>query len=190
MAQSSGTARTLRALALFILLPVLAACSGTGPVVGDTDTPEVDPNAPVAGYPSYETFDPSGYDARPPASVEIEHDVPSRTMQGTVQLPGTVAAPTNEGQPREVEGFRIHIGRSEDRASAERMRDSALAWWQSARNRSGAPRDLEVVVAFVQPFYRVRVGAFEFQSEADAALDFVRRQYDGAFIVPDRVIVR
>ncbi len=188
MTTSAG--RTLRALALLALLPALAACSGSGPITDGGDGPEVDPSAPVAGYPSYETFDPSRYDAKPPATVAIEHDVPARTMQGSVQLPGTVSAPTNEGQPREVDGFRIHIGRSEDRQSAERMRDAAAAWWRDARGRAGAPRNLEIVVAFVQPYYRVRAGAFEFQDEADAALEFVRRQYDNAFIVPDRVTVR
>ena len=182
--------RTFRSLALLALLPALAACSGSGPVTNGGDRPEVGPEVPVAGYPSYETFDPAGYNAEPPARVEIEHDVPARVMEGTVQLPGTVAAPTNEGQPREVDGFRIHIGRSEDRQSAERLRDAAAAWWRDARGRPGAPRDLEVVVAFVQPFYRVRVGAFEFQEEADAALEFVRGQYSNAFIVPDRVTVR
>ncbi|OZC02294.1 SPOR domain-containing protein [Rubricoccus marinus] len=182
--------RTLRSLALLALLPVLAACSGSGPIADGGDGPDAGPEAPVAGFPSYETFDPSAYNAEPPPRVTIEHDVPARTMEGTVQLPGTVAAPTNEGQPREVEGFRIHIGRSEDRQSAERIRDAAAAWWRDARNRPGAPRNLEIVVAYVQPYYRVRVGAFEFQEDADDALEFVRRQYGNAFIVPDRVTVR
>ena len=161
----------------------------SGPPAGPDD-PNATPDGPVAGYPAYETFDPSGYDAAPPAQVEIVHDVPARTMQGTVQLPGTVAAPTTEGQPRDVEGFRIQVGRSEDRATAERLREAVLSWWQDASRQPGAPRQLDVVVAYVQPHYRVRVGAFEFQDEAEAALDFIRREYTGAFIVPDRVTVR
>ena len=184
----STLSRTLRALALTAFVPALAACSGSGPVTDGGD--ETSGGETGTTYPAYETFDASGYTAQPPPPVEIEHDVPARQMEGTVRLPGTTSAPSSESEPREVDGFRIQVGRSEDRATAERLRDAVLSWWRDASGRAGAPDRLEVVVKYVQPTYRVRVGAFEFQSEADAALDFVRSEYPGAFVVPDRVTVR
>lgn len=179
-------ARLGRGLVLLALVPALAACSGARP----SDDDSTDPIDQGPAYPSYETYDVSGFDAQPPAQVEIQHDVPARTMEGTVQLPGTVAAPTTERQPREVDGFRIQVGRSEDRAGAESLRDAVLSWWESAGTQAGAPQSLEVVVTYIEPFYRVRVGAYEFQGQADNDLDFIRRQYSGAFVVPDRVTVR
>ncbi|MEM1057496.1 MAG: SPOR domain-containing protein [Bacteroidota bacterium] len=179
--------RLLRLAALLAVFPALAACSGSGPVADDG--PETDPVV-IATYPAYETFDASEYDAPPPARVEVVHDVPARTMQGTVEVPGSTSGPSTEPQPREVDGFRIHVGRSEDRQTAERLRGAVLSWWEGARDRSGAPASLEVIVAYVQPHYRVRVGAFEFQNEADQVLPFIRSEYPDAFIVPDRVTVR
>lgn len=178
--------RLWRTLALVALVPALAACSGARP---DVDGP-VDPGEQGPAYPAYEEFDATQYDAQPPEAVVIEHDVPARTMQGTVQLPGTVAAPTTERQPREVDGFRIQVGRSDDRAGAESLRNAVLRWWESAGTQAGAPESMEVVVTFIEPHYRVRVGAYEFQSQAESDLDFVRRQYSGAFVVPARVTVR
>lgn len=182
--------RVLRFAVALAVLPALAACSGTGPVTdGPTDGPGTDP-VTIADYPAYESFDASGFNAAPPARVEIVHDVPARTMQGTVDVPGSASGPTSERQPREVDGFRIQVGRSEDRQTAERIRAAVLGWWEDAQSQAGAPENLEVIVAYVQPHYRVRVGAFEFQREADAALPFIRREYPDAFIVPDRVTVR
>lgn len=181
--------RTLRTLALAALAPALAACSGaSGPVADGGDGN--DPVTVGPAYPAYETFDASGYNAPPPEAQEVVHDVPSRQMEGTVRLPGDTSAPSNESQPREVDGFSIQVGRSEDRATAERLRGAVLAWWEDAAARSGAPDRLEITVRYVQPTYRVHVGAFEFQSQADAALPFVRGEYPGAFIVPARVTVR
>ena len=91
--------RVFRFASLVVALPLLAACSGSGPVVTD-DGPGDGPVVVNADYPAYEAFDPSGYDAAPPARAEIVHDVPARTMQGTVQVPGSVAGQTTERQPR------------------------------------------------------------------------------------------
>ncbi len=44
-------------------------------------------------------------------------------------------------------------------------------------------------MVYIQPYYRVRVGAFASDAEADAALEFVRQEYPEAFLVPDVVTV-
>ncbi|MEL6614489.1 MAG: SPOR domain-containing protein [Bacteroidota bacterium] len=178
--------RVSRRLTLLALIPALAACSSARP----TDDGPTGPVDEGPGYPAYESFDASAFDAPPPEAVDIVHDVPSRTMEGTVQLPGTVAAPTTERQPREVDGYRIQVGRSEAQSGAESIRNAVLRWWESAGTQAGAPQSLEVVVTFIEPYYRVRVGAYEFQEQAQNDLDFIRREYNGAFVVPDRVTVR
>ena len=171
----------------------LAACTGAGP-----ESPLVDPDAerPVEGFPAYETFDPSGYDADPEEGVtSIDHDVPARVMEGTVNVPGQTgqaapAPPPDEPVERQVDGYRVQIFNTASRDAAERVRSEADAWWQRARPASGAPRDMDLRIAYQQPYYRVRMGGFATREEADQALALVRQQYPDAFLVSDLVTVR
>ena len=183
-----AAARASARLALVVALATsLTACSGTrrstasGPDAG-SETP--------ASYPAYETFDASPYDAAPPARVEIVHDVPAVVMAGRVVVPQRASAPApTEPTPRQVDGYRVQIFSSNSRASAEQTRDGAVAWWSRARSRSGAPAALDPVVVYLQPYYRVRLGAFASDAQAEAALAFVRAEYPEAFLVPDVVTV-
>ncbi len=177
-------------LALAAVL-TLSACSGLGPA-GPAQGPEAPSETPAATHPAYETFDPSGYDVEPRAvPATVIHDVPAAVMAGRVVVPGGNApapAPT-EPQPVQVEGFRVQIFSGSTRAAAERVREDAVRWWERAQSQAGAPRTLEAVVAYLQPYYRVRLGAFATREEADAALALVRQQYPEAFLVPDTVTV-
>jgi hypothetical protein len=170
----------------FVALLSLAACTGpAGPAgpVGPEEEPPVPPEEEPA-YPSYETFDPAPYDAQPPLSMPPPpHDVPDRLMEGRVEVP-------NASRERQVEGYRIQVFTSDSRESAERVRAEVLDWWPAVRGTPGAPADLETAIAYIQPYYRVRVGAFETRDEAEAALGVVRQQYTEAFIVPDLVTIR
>ncbi len=168
----------------------LSACSGLGPAAPDPgpDTPET----PEAAYPAYETFDPSGLDAEPPTSTTVVHDVPSDVMAGRVRVPdqgNAPAPPPQEPVAQQVEGFRVQIFSSASRDAAERVRGDATQWWRGAQSSAGAPRSMEVTVAYLQPYYRVRMGAFATRQEAEAALALVRREYGEAFLVPDVVTV-
>ena len=91
--------------------------------------------------------------------------------------------------PRQVDGYRVQILSSNSRTTAEAARDGAVAWWARARSRSGAPASLDPTVAYLSPYYRVRLGAFGSEAEAEAALAFVRSEYPDAFLVPDVVTV-
>ena len=132
----------------------------------------------------YETFDPAGYDVRPPAvPAAVTHDVPPRLMEGRVEVPPRgPAAPTT----RVVDGFRIQVFTSEDRSSAERVRAEAEGW---ASGQAGAGARLRGEVAYLQPYYRVRLGAFASRNEAEEALAVVRTRYPEAFLVPDLVTI-
>lgn len=175
-------------LAPLLALLTLSACVSTTPP--DVEAPD---ETPVSAYPAYETFDPSGYDAAPEVRTDVEHDVPARVMAGRVVVPGGGAAPApappSDGEPREVDGYRVQVFSSNSRDSAERVRTQATSWWQGARSRAGAPASLEARVVYLQPYYRVRLGAFATREEADAALQLVRNEFPEAFLVADRVTV-
>jgi len=176
-------------LALAAVL-TLSACSGLGPGA-PTPGPETPTETPATTYPAYETFDPAGYDAEPPAVPStVIHDVPASVMAGRVVVPGgnTTPAPS-EPQAVQVEGFRVQIFSGSTRDAAERVREDAVQWWERAQSQPGAPRTMEAVVAYLQPYYRVRLGAFATRDDAEAALALVRREYPEAFLVPDTVTV-
>ena len=174
---------SLRATAGLALALSLAACSATGPSGPVADEPE---------FPVYETFDPADYQASPAAVAgEAVHDVPARLMDGRVELPQqtqTVAPPV-ELVPQQVDGFRIQIFTSESRDSAERVRGEAMTWLTRNPAAAGSERYGSPLVAYLEPYYRVRMGAFAVEQDARQALDLVRRQYPEAFIIPDLVTV-
>lgn len=172
-------------LYVFILLVAtlgLAACTGPSGPSGPIEPPP--PSRPA--HPDYETFDPSGYNVEPrPEPEVIEHDVPDRLMEGRVDIPDEIRETV-----RTVEGFRIQIYSVEDRNVAEGVLSEARVWWETQRGAPGIPSDLQPEVAYIQPYYRVRIGAFEFREDADRMLALVRRQYSDAFLVPDLVTIR
>lgn len=168
-------------LALLIACLGLAACSAPA---GPSRPAELPPAQP--SHPDYETFDPSGYDAPPrPRTEAIEHDVPDRLMEGRVDVPDE-----SRETVRTVEGFRIQIYSGEDRNVAEGILTEARSWWESQRGAPGIANDLQPDVAYIQPYYRVRIGAFEFRGDAETTLTRVRQRYSDAFIVPDLVTIR
>ena len=142
-------------------------------------------------YPAYETFDPAGYDAQPQAPTaptSVEHDVPSELMNGQVaQAP----RPTRS---RTVQGFRLQLGSADNKREADQVRDDVLDWWRSVRDNPDRPRfipyDLDAEIAFDRPYYKVRAGAFEYQDQAMAAVEYFRRRFPETFLVPSRVTIR
>lgn len=188
-APTAPLTRLARLSATLVASVLLAACSATAPL------PDPGPEEPA--YPAWESFDPATDTADPPGRIEVVHDVPAAVMEGTVRVPGNAGQPPTEAprpdpvepRPTQVEGFRVQVFSSTDRQAAERVRGEAMAWWQTARNQSGAPSGLEAVVAYIQPYYRVRLGAYEFDGQAEQALAFVRQRFSDAFVVPDLVTV-
>ncbi|MDX1439923.1 MAG: SPOR domain-containing protein [Rubricoccaceae bacterium] len=164
---------------------LMAACTGPAGPDGPVD-PNANGNEVGPSHPDYETFDPSGYDAQPRPRVRvIEHDVPDRLMEGRVDIPRD-----DSPEARTVEGYRIQIFSSEDRNAADLVLREAMAWWRSRGANADTDADLEPTIAYIQPYYRVRLGGFEFRQEAEELLEEVRQQYRDAFIVPDLVTIR
>ena len=172
----------MKAASLLLIASLgFAACSGPR----ETTDPEPLPDVEERDHPAYETFDPSAYDAAPPpASAEVEHDVPEVLMAGTVTFPEVTG-------PRTVQGYRIQVFSGAEKGAAEAVRDEATGWWRVAGDDPDAaealPHGLDPDLDFNRPYYRVRLGAFEYRREAEAALPVIRRRFPQAFIVPDRV---
>lgn len=94
---------------------------------------------------------------------------------------------------RTVDGFRIQVFTSSEKAEADARAAEVEQWWAglSASERPAGLRQdaAPVTVAWRQPYYRVRVGTFVSRAEAEQALPLLKRHFGTAFIVPDRVTV-
>lgn len=94
---------------------------------------------------------------------------------------------------RTVDGFRIQVFTSTDKAEADAQAAEAERWWAGmsagARPEGMQQDEAPVLVAWRQPYYRVRIGTFATRAEAERALPLLRQQFGTAFVVPDRVTV-
>jgi hypothetical protein len=141
----------LRLLALLLIaLVTFAACSGPRDA-GPAEPPPDDEGGP----PAYETFDPGPYAAEPePPDAEIDHDVPPVLMDGAVTVPDV------EG-PRTVQGYRVQVFSSADKAAADDVLDEATGWWRVVRDDPDAAaafaHGFPAEVEYHQPYYRVRL---------------------------------
>lgn len=78
-----------------------------------------------------------------------------------------------------IPGFRVQVYQGSSRAKAKEIRD--LMMQQYAK--------LGVYMGFRQPDFRVRVGNFRDQAEAQAYLQMLKGEYPAAFVVPDKVLL-
>ncbi|PQJ35862.1 SPOR domain-containing protein [Salinibacter sp. 10B] len=173
-----------------LALLVLGGCSGpsqsgngqnTGPSPSDPGAARGD--AARVSVAQYETFDVTEYSVRPPEqTVEVAHRVPGRLMRGRA----------DEGVKQTVEGFRIQVYSAQDQEASQDFRERVRRWWDEVK--ADAPQDLfrsppPIVIEYSQPYYRVRIGAFAERETAAEALEFVRKEYSGAFVARSTVTV-
>lgn len=108
--------------------------------------------------------------------------------------PGTATDEEGAPETRTIEGFRIQIHTTSEKAEADEKAEEALNWWQEVPS-SQRPSDLAneddlfLDVAWKAPYYRVRLGRFTSQSEAQEALALVKDRFPEAFVVPDQITV-
>ncbi len=154
------------AVAIGALL-LLAACSGPAGAAKEEPPPEA--SAPEAQAP--------------------EEEAPTRPATAEPEAPEENAGPVR----RTVQGFRIQILTTEQKATADARVEEALRWWEGvprprrpAHMKTGEP---PLSIAWRQPYYRVRLGAFASQAEARRALALVAERFPEAFIIPDTVTI-
>lgn len=109
-------------------------------------------------------------DTRPPSgmiAVTSSETATSRTVESSSLLPA---------QPKMVQGFRIQLVNVMDEELANRVREEALALFDS------------VYISFRRPNYKVRAGDFLNRSNADTAADSARAHgFRDAWVVPSKV---
>lgn len=172
-------------LTRFAIIGVLAVfgCTTPSPTIVDT-TPRVDEDRRF-DYAAAEEFDESAYADSMVSLGSVEHDVPEALLSSEA-AEGVVVE-------RTVQGYRIQIHSSLERDSALRVENEVQNWWHSldpsTRPVDYRPEELPVLMQFVTPYYRVRVGGFESRSAAEAFLGFLSQRYSDAFLVLDSITV-
>jgi len=180
------THRSAFGFCLIVLL--LAACSGPQTSTDDGGGPSADADARTAAerarasVAQYETFDVSSYPVRAPdRTVEVTHQVPERLMKGRADA----------GVQQTLEGYRIQVFSAQDQEASQTFRERVRQWWEGAK--ADAPDvfrgEPPIVIEYSQPYYRVRIGAFAEREDAETALEFVRNEYEGAFVAQSTVTV-
>ncbi len=148
---------------------------------------EPDPDRPVeeqVDWASLEDFDPSPYPEEAPVTqVNVEHDVPSKLMEGRA----------NAGISRTVDGYRIQIFQTQDKRTADREIEQVTDWWRSEKAVSASDlfksRQPPVYIFYRQPYYRIRLGDFQTREQAQKMLRALQERYPAAAIVPDTVTI-
>jgi SPOR domain len=170
-----------RALMIAVLLTA-GGCGSSSRTVTETDLPEVP--GPIA-HSDYETFDVSRYPDSPvAAAIEFSHDVPEALLQNRADV----------GVEQTVSGYRVQVMATLDPDEADTAQAEVRLWWDRVSTRlpdgSGLATRMEVYRLFRQPYYRIRLGDLTQRRDAEELLNLVQSEYDGAFIVPDRVTIR
>lgn len=82
----------------------------------------------------------------------------------------------NSGK-QSMPGYRIQIYFGSQRSKANELR---------ARFNSRFP-DMNAVVSYHQPNFKVRTGDFRTRMEAQSKLEIIEKEFPGAFVVPDEI---
>lgn len=164
----------------------VAACGGTRPVERGTELPT--PDAAPIDHGAYETFDPSDYpETDPRAEVpqdSLVHDVPAALLNNRP------TEASGSGVVYSGVGYRVQVFQSTDKGEADQAVNQAVAWWNRSAAQYSLNRTPEVYTVYRAPYYRVRVGNFRTRGDAQRLQSALGAQFNGAFIVQDRVTVR
>lgn len=102
-------------------------------------------------------------------------------------------APTPEANPAD-RVYHVQLRLTDDKAQAVETQSRAQQWWaeRSAADRppllDNAPSsDPPVAITWQAPFYRVRLGPFATEAQADSVLAAAQPAFPDAFVTPDRV---
>lgn len=100
--------------------------------------------------------------------------------------------PSSEARP-DARHYHVQLRLTEDKARAAETLGRAERWW---RNQPAADRpplaeassssDPPATIVWKAPFYRVRIGPFATEAQAEAVLDAARSAFPDAFVAPDR----
>lgn len=94
----------------------------------------------------------------------------------------------------ETRVYHVQLQLTEDKDHAEAILSRGLRWWTNQPSSSRPPiapdtpsSDTAVSIEWKAPFYRVRVGPFATEQQAQLVLEKARSAFPDAFIAPDRI---
>uniref|UniRef100_A0A7V2AYY9 SPOR domain-containing protein n=1 Tax=Rhodothermus marinus TaxID=29549 RepID=A0A7V2AYY9_RHOMR len=174
-----------RLYALSLGLMFLVGCATLRP---KTEPRGPQPTEEALALADYEEFEPSAYADPPPPTPQVVHDVPEALWLGQL----------GAAEPRVVvEGYRVQIALTENKAEADRLYEEVLTWWRQmvAEGRladiAGTAADPPpIYIVYKAPYYRIRLGNFRNRAEAQRLLRLAAQRFEGAFITADQVILR
>ena len=168
-------------LTSLILVAGIAACSSGSHIPVPVGEPD---GAIPADTVAVETFDITPYGDEPvEVRLEVEHDVPASLMENRADA----------GIEIRVDGFRVQVYSTLDQEEAASAEQAVRLFWretiESADPEDHLPPEMPVYGLFRQPYYRIRVGDFVDRDEADRIALVLGARFEGALVVPDKVIV-
>ena len=90
-------------------------------------------------------------------------------------------------------GYYVQLQLTEDKDRAEAILSQGLRWWnqQPASSRPSLVEDARssdtaVSIKWQAPFYRVRIGPFATEQQAETVLKEARATFPDAFVAPER----
>ena len=90
-----------------------------------------------------------------------------------------------------VRGFQIQIHSTQDKASAQKVMQTAESWCAMEKPAQRALFGigyLPVEIKWLDPYYRVRIGHFRSREEARSVLAEVARKFPAALVVPYTIL--
>ena len=167
-----------------VLILLVSGCSGPRSTTVDEGPREPTFEEILAQLPATETFDEAAYPAEMPImDVVIEHDVPVELMEGRA----------GAGTSNRTSGYRINIAFAREKDEADQAVEDIHIYLRRMRDENPEIRafqsDLPVHNIYLQPYFRIRIGDFATQREAEELLAFMTEDYPDAFVVVDQVTV-
>ena len=106
---------------------------------------------------------------------------------------GTAPSADSSGTEPGSRGYYVQLQLTEDKDRAEAILRQGLRWWnqQPASSRpslveNARSSDTAVSIKWQAPFYRVRIGPFATEQQAETVLKEARATFPDAFVAPER----
>ena len=106
---------------------------------------------------------------------------------------GPPSSPPSSSPEAGTRVYHVQLQLTEDKARAEAILSRGLRWWknQPASTRPPLVRGTQasdaVSIKWRAPFYRVRIGPFATEQQAETVLEEAHPAFPDAFVAPDRV---
>lgn len=103
--------------------------------------------------------------------------------------PGTASGPVVEARV-----YHVQLQFTDDKTNAAALLGRAQRWWREqppsehpSRVEGLRTSDQPVTIVWKAPFYRVRLGPFATETQAQTVLDAARPTFPDAFVAPERI---